>query len=112
MRRSMILTGSWSSSACVPDGTAGYEARQDERFNIVILEVADNLWMLANDPAEQGMRTGGNTAVYVRDDGVTLVDTKIAGYGPDIMARVRELTDQAGDNHHQHAHPLRPHRRE
>ena len=73
--------------------TAGYEARQDERSNIVMHEAADNLWMLANDPAEQGMRTGGNTAVYVRDDGVTLVDTKIAGYGPDIMARVREITD-------------------
>ena len=91
MRRSVILTALVIVGVFLTAST--YEARQ-EKFNIVILEVADNLWMLANDTAQQGMRTGGNTAVYVRDDGVTLVDTKIAGYGPDIMARVREITDK------------------
>ncbi len=91
MRRSTILAALVIVGLFLAAST--YEARQ-ERFNIVIHEVAENLWMLANDPAEQGMRTGGNTAVHVRDDGVTLVDTKIAGYGPDIMARVREITDR------------------
>ena len=37
--------------------------------------------MLANDPAEQGMRSGGNTAIFVMSSGVTLVDTKLFGYG-------------------------------
>ena len=69
------------------------EARQ-ERFRIRSLELAENLHVLTSDPAEQGMRTGGNTAVLVTASGVALVDTKIRGYGEDILAAVREITDQ------------------
>lgn len=69
------------------------EARQ-QRANILVHEVADNLYMLASDPAEQGMRSGGNTAVFVTANGVTLVDTKLSGYGQDILAAVRDLTDK------------------
>ena len=69
------------------------EARQD-RFGIRPLELAENLYMLTSDPAEQGMRTGGNTAVFVMASGVALVDTKIKGYGQDILAEVRRITDK------------------
>jgi cyclase len=72
---------------------ATYEARQ-ARAPIVVHEIADNLYMLASDPAGQGMRTGGNTAVFVTSTGVTLVDTKLAGYGQDILDQVRGLTDK------------------
>ena len=51
-----------------------YEARQ-ARASLIVHEVAENLYMLANDPAEQGMRSGGNTAVFVTEFGVTLVDS-------------------------------------
>ena len=56
------------------------------------MALADNLFMLTSDPAEQGMRTGGNTAVFVTSTGVVLVDTKIRGYGQDILAEVRNIT--------------------
>ena len=69
-----------------------YEAQQ-ARHPIRPLELTDNLFVLTSDPAEQGMRTGGNTAVFLASDGVVLVDTKIRGYGPDILAQVREITD-------------------
>ena len=69
------------------------EARQD-RFGIRPLELAENLYVLTSDPAEQGMRTGGNTAVFVMASGVALVDTKIKGYGQDILAEVRRITDK------------------
>ena len=72
---------------------AANEARQP-RATLVLHEVADNLYMLANDPAEQGMRSGGNTAIFVMSSGVTLVDTKIFGYGQDILAEVRKITDK------------------
>ncbi len=72
---------------------AANEARQP-RATLVLHEVADNLYMLANDPAEQGMRSGGNTAIFVMSSGVTLVDTKIFGYGQDILAEVRKITDE------------------
>ena len=71
---------------------ASYEA-QAERHPIRPLELAENLYVLTSDPAEQGMRTGGNTAVFLTSDGVVLVDTKIKGYGADILASVREITD-------------------
>ena len=66
---------------------------QPERHPIRPLELAENLYVLASDPAEQGMRTGGNTAAFLTSDGVVLVDTKIKGYGADILASVREITD-------------------
>ena len=67
---------------------------QEERFRIRPLELANNLYVLTSDPAQQGMRTGGNTAVFVTAAGVTLVDTKIRGYGGDILAAVRRITDK------------------
>ena len=66
---------------------------QPERHPIRPLELNGNLYVLTSDPAEQGMRTGGNTAVFLTSDGVVLVDTKIKGYGADILAQVREITD-------------------
>ena len=71
---------------------ASYEA-QSGRHPIRPLELTDNLYVLTSDPAEQGMRTGGNTAVFLTSDGVVLVDTKIKGYGADILAQVRQITD-------------------
>ena len=69
------------------------EARQD-RAKLMVHEIADNLYMLGNDSSVQGMGGGGNTAIFVTADGVTLVDTKISGYGQDILTHVRELTDK------------------
>mgnify|MGYP001465760728 CR=1 FL=1 len=69
-----------------------HEARQT-RAPLALHEVATNLYLLANDPSSQGMGGGGNTAIFLASEGVVLVDTKISGYGPDIMDHVRELTD-------------------
>ncbi|MQG67215.1 MAG: MBL fold metallo-hydrolase [SAR202 cluster bacterium] len=91
MRRMLCL--GFVTFAGVFATAASYEARQP-RANLLVHEVADNLYMLANDPAEQGMRSGGNTAIFVMSSGVTLVDTKIFGYGQDILAKVRDITDK------------------
>ncbi len=90
MRRTICLTT--LTAVAVLTAVAANEARQ-ERFGIRTLELADNLYVLTSDPAEQGMRTGGNTAVFVTASGVTLVDTKIRGYGEDILAEVARITD-------------------
>ena len=70
-----------------------YEARQ-ERASLAVTEIADNLYMLGNAPSVQGMGGGGNTAVFVTTNGVALVDTKIKGYGQDILDAVGNLTDK------------------
>ncbi len=74
---------------------ATYEARQaQERVDLEVQEVADNLYMLANAASVEGMGGGGNTAIFVMADGVALVDTKIYGYGQDIIAHVAGITDK------------------
>ena len=72
---------------------ATYQAQQ-ERAALEVQEITDNLYVLANASSVQGMGGGGNTAIFITTDGVALVDTKINGYGQDIIAHVRELTDK------------------
>ena len=82
-----------------------YEAQQ-ARYRIRTLQLTDNLYVLTSDPAdtanlnlyatnpsERPLFTGGNTAVFLTSDGVVLVDIKIPGYGADILAAVRKITD-------------------
>jgi glyoxylase-like metal-dependent hydrolase (beta-lactamase superfamily II) len=38
--------------------------------------------------------TGGNTAVWITDEGAVLVDTMNPGSGPELMAQVRSITDK------------------
>jgi glyoxylase-like metal-dependent hydrolase (beta-lactamase superfamily II) len=49
-------------------------------------KLRDNLFILKNDSS------GGNTAVFIQANGVTLVDTKNPGWGGTILAKVKELT--------------------
>jgi glyoxylase-like metal-dependent hydrolase (beta-lactamase superfamily II) len=50
-----------------------------------IEKVGDNLYKIFGG--------GGNTTVFVRDDGVVLVDTKLGGNGQAILDEVRKITD-------------------
>ena len=68
------------------------EARQS-RASLALHQVDENLYMLANAPSVQGRGGGGNTAIFVTSSGVVLVDTKISGYGADILEQVRGITD-------------------
>jgi glyoxylase-like metal-dependent hydrolase (beta-lactamase superfamily II) len=55
--------------------------------------VSERLYVITgSDPA--GANTGGNTAVFIAADGVTLVDTKFAMFGPAMLERVRSVTDK------------------
>ena len=75
---------------------ATYEARQPRPEIHSIEEVADNLYLLSNPPppSEQSMLTGGNTVAFVTTYGVVLVDTKMEGYGQDILDLVATVTDK------------------
>jgi cyclase len=60
-----------------------------------LMQVKNNLYMIdASSPTDRTMFTGGNTAVLVTSTGVVIVDTKLAGYGPDILAKIRKVTDK------------------
>jgi cyclase len=47
-------------------------------------KIKDNLFMLTGG--------GGNTAVFIMSDGITVVDTKNPGWGAPILAKIKELS--------------------
>jgi glyoxylase-like metal-dependent hydrolase (beta-lactamase superfamily II) len=55
---------------------------------IEVQKVRDNLFVLT------GAGGGGNTAVFVQSNGVTVVDTKNPGWGQPILAKIKELTNK------------------
>ena len=58
-----------------------------------IEKVKENLYIItgASDPAAF---SGGNTAVFITDAGVVLVDTKFPGWGPTILERIKTVTNK------------------
>lgn len=81
------------------------EARQ-QPFNVgspaalaatKIEKVKENLYIITGSSpgaAEVGSFSGGNTAVFITDAGVTVVDTKVPGWGQAILDRIKTVTDK------------------
>jgi cyclase len=60
-----------------------------------IEKVKDNLYIITGSGAEDTSKfSGGNTAVFITDAGVVLVDTKLPGWGPTILERVKTVTNK------------------
>lgn len=58
-------------------------------------KVKDNLYVImASSPVDRSQFTGGNVGVFVTDTGVVVIDTKLAGYGPEIIAKIKKVTDK------------------
>src|SRR6266404_3656549 len=69
---------------------AGLAATKIER-------VKDNLYIITGSNASeqnQNAFSGGNTAVFITETGVVLVDTKLPGWGPTILERVKTVTNK------------------
>lgn len=60
-----------------------------------LVKVKDNLYYIAGDgPWNRAAFSGGNVGVFIADEGVTIVDTKLPGWGPAILERIRTVTDK------------------
>jgi glyoxylase-like metal-dependent hydrolase (beta-lactamase superfamily II) len=60
-----------------------------------IQKVRDNLYVISGSSiANLDAFSGGNTAVFVTDKGVVLVDTKLPGWGQPILDRIKTVTDK------------------
>jgi len=60
-----------------------------------IEKVKDNLYIVTGSGVEDTTAfSGGNTAVFITDSGVTLVDTKLPGYGQTILDRIKTVTNK------------------
>ena len=59
---------------------------------LVADKLRDNLFVIrGSDPKAF---VGGNTAVFIQANGVTLVDSKVPGWGQPLIEKVKELTDK------------------
>jgi cyclase len=84
MKRAVIL------AAVVAIGAAAVAARasqgSQQQTEATIEKVKDNLYVI--------MGGGGNTAAFITEKGVVLVDTKLANWGERIMEKVKSVTDK------------------
>lgn len=58
-----------------------------------IEKVKDNLYIITG-ASDLKAFSGGNTAVFITDAGVVLVDTKLPGWGPAILDRIKTVTNK------------------
>jgi cyclase len=99
VRRCAVLTGivlfgtisiAVSARQAMPKGPTAESLKAT-----TIEKVKDNLYVISGSGlANIESFSGGNTAVFVTDKGVVLVDTKLPGWGQPILERIKTVTDK------------------
>jgi len=60
-----------------------------------IIKLKDNLYVVTSSaPTPRDLFSGGNVSVFIGASGVTLVDTKLAGWGQALLEKVKSVTDK------------------
>jgi len=82
---SMVVAGFQGPAGPTPAGLAATK----------IEKVKDNLYIITGSGiADQAAFSGGNTAVFITDAGVVVVDTKLPGWGKTILDRIKTVTSK------------------
>lgn len=84
MKRLAVLAG-----LLLVGAVSMFAARQQQQRPPAPLEmqkVKDNLYLITGG--------GGNTAAFLTDKGVVVVDTKLPGLGPQILEKIKSVTDK------------------
>src|SRR5215510_5680669 len=85
MKRMMVLGALLAFGSAASIAARAYQPPAQQGPKVVEVEkIKDNLYMLKGG--------GGNTAVYVGANGVTVVDAKNPGWGQPILDKIKELT--------------------
>jgi glyoxylase-like metal-dependent hydrolase (beta-lactamase superfamily II) len=69
-----------------PGGRGGPAFGTPSADNVQVEKITDTLYVLRGG--------GGNTAAFIRADGVLLVDTKVSGWGQPMIEKLKTLTDK------------------
>jgi glyoxylase-like metal-dependent hydrolase (beta-lactamase superfamily II) len=95
MVKRILVLGMLVAIGSLTIGVAAFQAPAARAPLPAIEKVKDNLYVIFGSEATDRPRfTGGNIGVFVTDAGVVLVDTKLPGYGPDILAQVKSVTSK------------------
>src|SRR6185503_9128603 len=92
MRR-LIVLGVLVTSGALTVVAAGYQQKPAPARLADLAKVKDNLYIIESSALGPGF-TGGNTGGCITDAGVVVVDTKLAGYGPGILERIKTVTNK------------------
>lgn len=91
MKRELVL-GTLIAAGGLTLAVAAYQqppaggAQQPAAMVIEVDKLKDNLYVLRGG--------GGNTAVFIQANGVTVVDTKNPGWGKPLLAKIQEITNK------------------
>src|SRR2546425_881655 len=81
---------------CLPLIVSGFQAPSAKALAATKIEkLKDNLYVITGsgvDPLDAF--SGGNTAVFITESGVVVVDTKLPGWGPTILDRIKSVTNK------------------
>lgn len=95
MRRCVTLATIIATGAlCCAMSVLAQEAQPPSAAALAALKiekVKEGLYVITGS-APGDTFSGGNTAVFITDVGVTLVDTKLPGFGPSILDRIKTVT--------------------
>jgi glyoxylase-like metal-dependent hydrolase (beta-lactamase superfamily II) len=77
-------------------GAASLQQQTAKPLNVRdIQKVRDNLYFVSGgDTYDRSTWTGGNTAVFVTEKGVVVVDTMLPAAGRGLLARIKSVTDK------------------
>src|SRR3989475_2472532 len=95
MKRGIVL-GIIVVLGCLPLVVSGFQGPSPSALAATKIEkVKDNLYVITGSGvADQNAFSGGNTAVFVTDSGVIVVDTKLPGWGPTLLERIKTATNK------------------
>ena len=95
MRRAMLLGVVIAVGAATMAVGAAQGPSEAQLDAAGMVKVKDNLYYIAGEgPWNRDAFSGGNIGVFIADEGVTIVDTKLPGWGPTILERIRTVTDK------------------
>ena len=72
---------------------AGAAQQAQTRQVIDVQKVADNYYVLTSStPGNEATFSGGNVGVFITNNGIVLIDTKLAGWGQTFLERVKSIS--------------------
>jgi glyoxylase-like metal-dependent hydrolase (beta-lactamase superfamily II) len=90
MKRMFVL-GALLVSGALSIAVASQQAQTKQVIDVQ--KVADNYYVLTSStPGNDATFSGGNVGVFITNNGIVLVDTKLAGWGQTFLDRVKSIS--------------------